>query len=134
MRDTLKLWEDIKTGKYDVFMSETTFEELRRCHAKKLSVLVDYVNLIDYTLLKNSEEVENVANQIIQLGILNPKNFDDCVHIAHAVVNACDYLVSWNFKHMVNVKTIKGVRAIAILSGYGNIDIVAPTMLLESEE
>ena len=43
-------------------------------------------------------------------------------------------IVSWNFKHMVNVKTIRGVRGIASIKGYGAIDIVQPTMLLESEE
>jgi hypothetical protein len=35
---------------------------------------------------------------------------------------------------MVNIKTIKGVRAITNLGNYGNIDIVAPTTLLESED
>ena len=85
-------------------------------------------------LLDGNSEVESVANQIIQLGILTQKSFDDCLHIAHAVVSGCDYIVSWNFKHMVNIKTIRGVRAITNLSGYDNIEIVAPPMLLESED
>jgi hypothetical protein len=66
--------------------------------------------------------------------ILTAKSFDDCIHIATAVVNECNYIVSWNFKHIVNVKTIRGVRAVTDLQGYKNIDIIQPTMLIEHEE
>ncbi|MDR3020616.1 MAG: hypothetical protein LBU66_06910 [Treponema sp.] len=72
--------------------------------------------------------------EIIRLGILKEKDRDDCVHIGTAIVSQCDYIVSWNFKHMVNVKTIKGVRAITNLHGYSNVDIVQPTMLVEKED
>ena len=67
------------------------------------------------------------------MGILNPKSFDDCQHIAVAVVNDCDCIISWNFKHIVNIKTIRGVRAITNLEGYKGIDIINPSVLLESE-
>lgn len=50
-----------------------------------------------------------------------------------AVVNDCDCIISWNFKHIVNIKTIQGIRAITNLEGYKNIDILSPTVLLESE-
>lgn len=57
----------------------------------------------------------------------------DCQHIAAAVVTECNCIISWNFKHIVNIKTIHGVRAITNLTGYKTIDILSPTVLLESE-
>lgn len=81
-----------------------------------------------------TDEIKSIATQIIQLGILKEKSRDDCLHIATAVANQCDYILSWNFKHMVNVRTIKGVRAITNLCGYNNIDIIQPTMLVEKED
>lgn len=30
--------------------------------------------------------------------------------IAAAIVNNCDFIVSWNFRHIVNVETIKGIN------------------------
>jgi hypothetical protein len=42
-------------------------------------------------------------------------------------------IISWNFKHIVNVKTIRGVRAITNLEGYKQIEILSPSALLESE-
>lgn len=133
-QDTLKLWEDIKAGKYDVYLSDTTLLELNKCGQPKRDIMFNYLLDIEYTELASNDEIERVANQIIELGILTQKSFDDCIHIATAVVNACDMIVSWNFKHMVNIKTIRGIRAIANLQGYQSIDIIQPTMLIQSEE
>ncbi len=75
-----------------------------------------------------------MAEKIIDMGILTQKSFDDCQHIGVAVINECDCIISWNFKHIVNVKTIRGVRAITNLEGYKMIEIWNPSVLLESEE
>lgn len=133
MADTLKLWEDIRACKYDVYMSNTTLMEIQRCKPDKLDLVMRYVEDVNYSVIGYSDEINLVAEQIIDLGILTRKSLDDCIHIASAVVGCCDIIVSWNFKHLVNIKTIKGVRAITNLQGYNNIDIVSPTMLLESE-
>lgn len=134
MQDTLKLWQDIKQSKYDVYLSDTTLEEITQCKQPKQDIMLQYLSEIQYTTLSSNDEIETLAEQIINLGILSKKSFDDCIHIATAIVISCDYIVSWNFKHMVNVKTIRGVRAIANLQGYKNIDIIQPTMLIQDEE
>ena len=85
---------------------------------------------ISFDLLEKDNQAESLANQIIELGILTNKSYDDCLHIAIAILAECNYIVSWNFKHLVNVKTINGVRAITNLKGFNSIDIVTPEMLL----
>ena len=129
--DTQKLWQEIKTDMYDVVISDLVFEEIQRCPEPKQSVLFNYLTEIKYQREEISNEINNIASSIIKLGILSERNRDDCLHIATAVATDCDYILSWNFKHMVNVKTIKGVRAIVNLYGYNNIDIIQPTMLVE---
>ena len=56
------------------------------------------------------------------------------MHIGVAIANECDSIISWNFKHIVNVRTIRGVRTISNLEGYKMIEIWNPSVLLESEE
>jgi predicted nucleic acid-binding protein len=102
--DTLKLWEDIKAGKFEVFVSDITLEEVARCHEEKLAILTDCMGKISYTKIQGNDEIDEVARMIIEMGILKPKSFDDCVHIASAIVGGCDIIVSWNFRHMVNLK------------------------------
>lgn len=40
-------------------------------------------------------------------------------------------MVSWNFKHLANVKTINKVKIVNAINWYREISIVPPTMLLE---
>ena len=133
MADTLKLWDMFKEGKYDVYLSTVTLKEIQECPEPKRTKLVDYLNEIQFATLDITEDVEIVANKIIDMGILTKKSFDDCQHIGAAVINECDCIISWNFKHIVNVKTIRGVRAITNLEGYKMIEIWNPSVLLESE-
>ena len=57
---------------------------------------------------------------------LNPKSRDDCRHIAIATITGCKYIVSWNFKHFVNIKTINKVQAVNKLMNYNEINILLP--------
>lgn len=134
MADTLKLWDMFKDGKYDVYLSTVTLEEVSDCPEPKRSQMYDYLEQIDYTPIEITDDMSDIAQQIINMGILTKKSYDDCQHIAAAVIYGCDCIISWNFKHIVNIKTIRGVRAITNLKGYKPIEILNPSVLLESEE
>ncbi|MDE7201401.1 MAG: type II toxin-antitoxin system VapC family toxin [Lachnospiraceae bacterium] len=134
MKDTLELWKDFVNGKYEIYLSQVTIDEIEKCSEPKRSMLYDYLSDIEYIKLEINEEIVELAQKIIDMGILKPKSYDDCQHIAAAVVNACDCIISWNFRHIVNIKTIRGVRAITNLEGYKGIDIINPSVLLESED
>lgn len=131
--DTRQLWEMFKNGKYDVYLSTVTLEEVADCPEPRRGELRKFLEQIKYTVLDITDEMEIVANKIIDMGILAKKSYDDYQHIAAAVVTECNCIISWNFKHIVNIKTIHGVRAITNLTGYKPIDILSPTVLLESE-
>ena len=49
------------------------------------------------------------------------------------MINGCDIITSWNFKHIVNIQTINGTRTISQLKGYKDINILNPLTLLEME-
>lgn len=132
--ETFKLWQDIKAGKYDVYLSDITLQEVYRCRQPKQDLMVEFLALIDYTVISESNEIVEIAEEIIEMKILTRKSLDDCMHIAAAIVSGCDYIVSWNFKHLVNIKTINGIRAVTALKHYKSIDIVQPTLLIQSEE
>ena len=130
MQETLALWKDIKAGKYEIVISSVLVEEIEKCIQPKKSIMYDFLSEIDYETIKSDSVIDEIGSEIIRLGILTEKSWDDCLHIACAIVSSCNYIVSWNFKHMVNIKTINGVRAITNLLGYSSIDIIAPPSLL----
>ena len=57
------------------------------------------------------------------------KHIEDAVHIAVATINSLDILVSWNFEHIVKLKTKREVNAVNVLLGYDPIEIIEPAML-----
>lgn len=133
MSDTRKLWKMFKDGKYEVYLSTVTLGEVSDCPEPKRSKMYDYLKEINYTPIEITDDMSDIAQQIVDMGILTKKSYDDCQHIAAAVICGCDCIISWNFKHIVNIKTIRGVRAITNLKGYKPIEIINPSVLLESE-
>ena len=94
MADTRQLWKMFCSGKYDVYLSTVTLEELKGCSEPKQRQLFDYLGQIDYTLVQINDNIAEVAQQIIDMGILTKKSYDDCQHIGAAIVSECDCIIS----------------------------------------
>jgi len=133
MQETVRLWKKLQRGEYEVVLSWVVFDELDKCQEPKRSYLMASIRKIKHERLERSEEAELLAGKFIELGILKEKSLEDCLHIAAALMSGCDMIVSWNFKHVVNAKTIKGAKAVAALEGYKDILICSPSMLEEAE-
>lgn len=133
MAETLKLWKKFEKGIFDIYLSSMTLLEINGCKESKINYLNSKLDEIKYTKLSIDDKCYDLADEIIKLGVLTEKSIEDCQHIACAVLNNCDVIVSWNFKHLVNIKTIQGIRRITELKGYNDIEIVNPTVLLEME-
>ncbi|MDR2174678.1 MAG: PIN domain-containing protein [Synergistaceae bacterium] len=135
MAETHKLWEKIKCGEFKVVISDIGLLEIAKCEKTKRNTLLGYLNEIDYTVIEvqGNERAAEIAGRFIGLGVLKQKNFDDCQHIAAAIISGCDAIVSWNFKHMVNPRTAKGIRAITTLEGCKDILIFDPLSFIGGE-
>ena len=55
---------------------------------------------------------------------------DDARHVAICTVHRVNHLVSWNFKHLVNVRRSAGFNAVNLLQGYSPVSIVNPKELI----
>jgi len=80
-------------------------------------------------LTTKSEEIRVLAEEYVTRGIIPAKYIEDAVHISLVTVNSIDILVSWNFEHIVKLKTKREVNAVNILLGYPQIEIIEPAML-----
>jgi len=131
MSETKEVWDKIKEGNYEVFISTLVIDELQKCQEPKRTYLLNQLNEIDFTILEVNEGTVRLAEKFIDFGVLKKKSFEDCQHIAAAILSNCDIIVSWNFKHIVNVKTIRGIKVVTTMEGYKDILIYPPTALLE---
>ena len=78
-------------------------------------------------------ECYELAYEYIKRGIIPSEYEDDPFHMAVASVNDLDAIISWNFKHIVKLKTKKEVSGINLLMGYKEIEIYSPREVIEND-
>jgi predicted nucleic acid-binding protein len=134
MADTRLFWEKVKASEFDVAISEITTLELMRTKEPKKTLFANHLNEITYQFIELNNEIESIAQSFNETKILSPRSLDDCRHIAASIFHRCDIITSWNFKHIVNYKTINGVKLVSLMTGYNEVAIYPPTMLINAND
>ncbi len=133
MSKTHGFWENLDKEEYEFYISELVMAEISNCPEPKRSNLESFLKQASLSLLELDDEVIELAEKYIDEGIFPIKYRDDAIHVALASVYNCNVIVSWNFKHMVKIRTILGVNGINKLMGYLEIEIVTPEFIIEEE-
>ncbi|MDR9398889.1 MAG: hypothetical protein RI562_07485 [Salibacter sp.] len=96
-------------------------------HIKKL---VNQLNKSYTEFLEDTDEAVGLATEYIEEEVVGITSYADCLHIALATIYQADLLVSWNFKHIVNIERIRGYNSINLKNGYKQLEIRAPRDLM----
>jgi hypothetical protein len=83
-----------------------------------------------FKILSIDEESRMLADQYVGHGAIPSDYPEDALHISIATVNRIDYLLSWNFEHIVKIKTRKIVNMVNASLGYPDLEIVIPGELI----
>ena len=122
---TIPLFDKIRAGEFIVLYSTVTQDEIE--HApEKVKQLVQSLRADQTEFLDASADALDLATAYIMEKVVGETSFADCLHIALATINRADFLVSWNFKHIVNIERIRGYNAINIKNGYKQLEIRSP--------
>lgn len=127
-----KLFKEIFDHEHTVTISNITLNELEKS-PDKVRLLLDKVLKYDVELLNIDKEVDLLAKHYIQEKVITEKYLLDAYHIAIGTINKVDVIVSWNFKHMVNILRIKSYNSVNLKYGYGLIDIRSPLEIIKNE-
>jgi hypothetical protein len=85
----------------------------------------------EYVLL--GEKAKGLALSYIEEGAANENYLIDAQHIAIATIERVDVLVSWNFKHIVNLNKIHLYNGVNLKKGYPLLEIRSPMEVLHEE-
>ena len=122
---TIPLFERLKSGEFILLFSTVTQDELENA-PEKVKQLVKSLKAGSTEFLDTTDEAVDLATEYITERVVGHTSYADCLHIALATINRADFLVSWNFKHIVNVQRIRGYNSINIKNGYRQIEIRSP--------
>ena len=125
---TRELWRQMEAGQWRFLSSPITVDELTDAPANVRDLFAD--TFAPEALVAVTAEVEQLAAHYIAQAVLTPKYTDDARHVAACTVSRLDYLVSWNFRHLVNVQREAGFNAVNLLQGCPPVRIVNPLQLI----
>jgi hypothetical protein len=81
-----------------------------------------------------TKEAKRLAEIYMVEGNISQKQKSDAFHIAIASVNKIDILVSWNFKHIVNLNRIVLFNGVNMKHGYPTVEIRNPREIIHEKE
>ena len=122
---TKPLFERLKNGEFELLFSTVTQDELSTA-PDRVRKLVTSLKAENTEFIETNNEAVELATNYITEKVVGQTSFADCLHIALATISRADYLISWNFKHIVNVQKIRGYNAINIKNGYRELEIRSP--------
>ena len=122
-QETTLLFDMAKKESIDCLYSDITESELAKAPEK---VWLFFENFSNKQKVEITPEALKLAETYVNENVVGNTSFDDCVHIATATIQRADLLVSWNFKHIVNVYRIRGYNAINMKLGYPILNIHSP--------
>jgi predicted nucleic acid-binding protein len=122
---TIPFFERLTNNEFVLLFSTVTQDELENA-PENVKNLVKSMKTMNTEFLEISEEAVELATEYIAEKVVGQTSFADCLHIAIATINRADFLVSWNFKHIVNVQRIRGYNSINIKNGYRLLEIRSP--------
>ena len=129
--DTKKFFDKVKKGDYKIVISDITESELLDA-PERVKILLNDLN-IEYEVVVLADESIALADEYIKEKVVGQTSRNDCLHIAIATVARLDLLVSWNFKHIVNIERIRGYNGINIKNGYPLLEIRSPKEVIDYE-
>jgi len=100
---------------------------------EKVRNSLDKYDISKFERIKLSQESIVLANEYIKHKVVGISSLEDCRHIAMATLHKVDYVVSWNFKHIVNIDRIIGYNSVNLMLGYEPVEIYTPFQLLNHE-
>lgn len=116
--------------RYEVFVSQIVLMEIERTgDARHRSALLRVLKDGAFPVLPFSprEEIVALASAYRENGAIPKTSEEDALHVAHATVHEMDILLSWNFKHLANVRREAKIEAVNMLLGYMRpLRIVSP--------
>jgi hypothetical protein len=129
---SLRLLDAFQRGELTLVLSELTIRELEGAPDAVRTALAR-VPGEHIEALALSPEAEDLASAYIADGAIGARMQADALHIALATVARVDVLVSWNFKHIVNLKRIHAYNSVNLKRGYPLLEIRAPREVLGDE-
>ena len=130
---TRPLFNRLQKGEFRLLFSTVTQDELNPA-PEKVKELVRNLKVENTDFIEFNDEAVELVTQYIVEKVVGQTSFADCLHIALATINRADYLISWNFKHIVHFDKIPLYNGVNLINGYDTLSINTPAEVITYED
>lgn len=131
--DTIPFFKAVTNGQIIIIISDFLEAELLRApqHVRDFLATIPSHQIENIRLTQNAADL---ADRYILAKVVGHTSRADCQHIAMATLVKVDVLVSWNFKHIVNLDKIRGYNGINYQLGHNIIEIRTPKEIINYDD
>jgi predicted nucleic acid-binding protein len=123
-----KQWWKKDSMNYEIYSSLAVVEELNETPYPKRQKCIEFVN--NFQFLEITREIINIVEAYISNKIMPDDSGGDALHLALSSYYKCDFLLTWNCKHLANANKFDHIRWINSSLGLYNPKIVTPLELI----
>ncbi|SPE36523.1 conserved hypothetical protein [Candidatus Sulfopaludibacter sp. SbA6] len=108
-------WWESRRSEFDLYVSELVVQEVRAGDAHLANQRLEILRGVP--ILAVNDEILQLAEDLITEGPIPRKAAGDAAHIAIATVYGCEYLLTWNCRHIANAELHRAIRRVVEESG-----------------
>lgn len=127
-RDWTRDWWDNRRQSYLLVTSEAVLDELTRGDYPNKEKALHLIN--EVPLLEIDDPVTEIVEAYVLHKVMPQNPLGDALHLALASYYKCDFLMTWNCKHLANANKFDHIRRINMLLGLYVPKLVTPLELL----
>jgi predicted nucleic acid-binding protein len=131
-RNWTREWWDNQREHYQLVTSMAVIEELERGDYPNKEQTVELV--ADIPVLSINTEIHEIVDTYIRRKLMPADVMGDALHLATASFHGCDFLLTWNCKHLANANKFSHIRRLNTLLGLYVPALITPVELLSWEE
>ena len=130
-REITRDWWESRRSEFDLYVSELVLQEVRAGDATLASQRLELLR--DVPILTSSSEILELTEDLIAKGPIPRKAAGDAAHIAIATVYGCEYLLTWNCRHIANAELHRAIRRVVEGHGYDAPSLCTPEEMFGEE-
>ncbi|MCF3578533.1 type II toxin-antitoxin system VapC family toxin, partial [Planktothrix agardhii] len=108
-------WWDQISSRYDLVTSIAVLDELNQGNFPSKEKTIQLLN--DIPLIDIEAEIAEIVQAYIQNQVMPNNPLGDALHLAMASYHKCDFLLTWNCRHLANANKFGHIRRINVMLG-----------------
>ena len=131
-RDWTRRWWATAAARYELVTSPAVLEELAEGRPERSAQRLALVR--DLPILAIEPPIVEIVQAYVRHRVMPADPGGDALHLALASYHRCDFLVTWNCRHLANANKFGHIRRVNVLLGLFVPALVTPLELLGDDD